>query len=331
MKVVLKEADAKHIPRATHGSPDSPLIIGEVKLPCYVLEDGTRLITQEAMLSALGRSKNIRGKRSDMPEVSHDKTPSFLVPLNLKPFISEDFSRTTKPITFRTKAGRVALGYRAEVLPELCDVYLKARDADALHPSQLHIAKACELLIRGLAKVGVIAMVDEATGYQKDRSDTALKEILDAFIAKELQPYVTKFPPEFYEHIFRLHHLPYDKSSAKRPQFFGKITRDIIYRRMAPGVWEEIRTKVARNEEGRPTQHMHRYLTSDFGDPRLQRLIEKVITIMEVSRSWDEFMRTLNKLLPVYDESGFANPVVQDKFPKLIYMRTLGLEDQPIF
>jgi hypothetical protein len=331
MQEAKKQTETKSIPRATHGSPDAPLQVGEAKLVCYVLEDGTRVITQEAFMLALGRTAKAKKTTRSESESLVDEYPSFLMPLNLKPFISQNLIWTTKPLTFRTTSGKLAKGYRADLLPQICNVYLNARDAGALHVSQQHIARAAELMIRGLAIVGINALVDEVTGYQKDRPDNALTKILDAFIAKELQPYVTKFPPEFYEHIFRLHHLPYDKSSVKRPQFFGKITRDIIYRRMAPGVWAEIRSKVERNKEGRPTQHMHRYLTPDFGDSRLQRLIEKVITILEVSRSWDEFMRTLNKLLPVYDEPGIADLTAQDKFPKLVYMRPLGLDEQPFF
>jgi len=194
---------------------------------------------------------------------------------------------------------------------------------------QLPVAQKAELMIRALAEVGIIALVDEVTGFQKNRSDNGLSKILDAFIAKELQPYVKKFPPEFYEQLFRLHHLPYDK--WKRPQYFGKITRDIIYRRLAPGIWEEMKSKVARNVEGRPTQHMHRFLTPNIGDPRLQKLIDKVTTLMQVSRSWDEFMINLNKVLPPYDDVGLSGPLENDRFPKLIHMRGLGLDDQPLF
>lgn len=43
-----------------------------------------------------------------------------------------------------------------------------------------------EILVRGFARVSIIALVDEATGYQRDRAKNALAAILEAFIAKEL-------------------------------------------------------------------------------------------------------------------------------------------------
>jgi len=65
-------------------------------------------------------------------------------------------------------------------LPKVCEVYLEARKANALLPSQKHIAERAEILIRGLATVGIIALIDEATGYQQLREERALATILDA-------------------------------------------------------------------------------------------------------------------------------------------------------
>jgi len=83
-----------------------------------------------------------------------------------------------------------------------CDVYLEARDAGALFPSPLHIAKRAEIIIRGLATVGVIALVDETTGYQHIRTERAFATTLEKFIAKELRPWTKTFPYEFYKQIF---------------------------------------------------------------------------------------------------------------------------------
>ncbi len=134
-----------------------------------------------------------------------DNPPSFLASNNLKPFISKDLLRSTTPIRFQAvTGGSVATGYRATLLPQVCAVYLEARDADALLPSQRHIAERTEILIRALATVGVIALEDEATGYERIREERALATILEKFIAKELQPWTRTFPYEFHEQIFRL-------------------------------------------------------------------------------------------------------------------------------
>src|SRR6266700_2442847 len=67
-----------------------------------------------------------------------------------------------------------------------CDVWLKAREAGALQTQQLDKAQKAEMLMRGLAHIGIIALVDEATGYQEIRDRLALQAILDAYLRKEL-------------------------------------------------------------------------------------------------------------------------------------------------
>jgi hypothetical protein len=124
-------------------------------------------------------------------------------------------------------------------------VVLAARKAGDLHHQQHHIADRCELLVRGFTRVGIIALVGEATGYQRDRTWDSLAKILEAFVAKELQPWVKTFPDEYYAQLFRLRGLEYDAASVKRPQYFGTLTNDIVYKRLAPGV-------LAKFEKGDP-------------------------------------------------------------------------------
>lgn len=121
-----------------------------------------------------------------------------------------------------------AIGWRAPLLPEVCKVFLSARDAGALLPSQIRTAQHCDILLRGMATVGIIALVDEATGFQYIRDRVALQEILDQYIGHELARWVRRFPKEFYEQIFRLKGWSYDPSSSKRPMLMAQITVDLV-------------------------------------------------------------------------------------------------------
>jgi len=108
----------------------------------------------------------------------------------INPFIDNALAeRFAAPISFITSDGSRANGFEAILLADLCEAVLKAREAGKLQKQQEGIAMRCELLVRGFARVGIIALVDEATGYQKDRARGALARILEAFIAKELQPF----------------------------------------------------------------------------------------------------------------------------------------------
>lgn len=126
---------------------------------------------------------------------------------------------------------------------------MEARKNNSLTKNQLHVATQCEILVRGFARVGLIALVDEATGYQADRARDALANLLEAFVAKELRRWVKTFPADFYKEWFRLRALPYN-GSVKRPQYIGDLTNDLVYSRLAPGVSEELRGGSPRDEEG---------------------------------------------------------------------------------
>jgi hypothetical protein len=275
------------------GSPDQPLRIGDVKLECYVLEDGTRVLTQATFLEALGRHR-----RANVPRKRDEARPSILQGKAINPFISDEVKAKSRPIVFRLPGGGRASGYNAELLPEVCEVYLKARDADKLPSNQMHVAKQAEILMRGLAHVGIIALVDEATGYQAVRERNALAKILEAFIDKELQAWVQTFPEDFYREMFRLRGLEFRVGSVKRPQYFGTLTNDLVYRRLAPGVLDELKQVTPRNENGRRKHKYFQRLTSNVGYPKLREHLGSVVTLMKLSDDWRDFMRKLDRLHP---------------------------------
>lgn len=270
------------------GSADSPIRIGEIEIECYVLDDDTRVITQASILLAMGRHRRLSGS-----EERDDQLPPILQGKALRPFISEEVLQKAKPISFRLPNGVRAFGYRAELLPTLCEIYLAAREANVLPPNQRHIAVQAEILVRGLAHVGIIALVDEATGYQEVRTKDALAKILEAFVEKELQPWVRTFPPEFYREMFRLRGLAFDSRSVQRPQYFGGLTNDIVYDRLAPGVREELK-KVQK----KPSHKLFQHLTSNVGYPKLREHLGSVVTLMKLSRDWPDFKAKLDLIHP---------------------------------
>ena len=187
---VLAHRPASHPLKAIAGTPDAPLVIGGVEIPCYVLEDETRVLSQGGFLQAIGRSRTPKAGTGGV-----DKEPSFLSADNLKPFIPNDLVMSTTPIPFQpSDGGTITHGYPATLLPEVCKIYLDARVAGMLHPSQHHIAKRAEQLLLGLATVGIIALVDEATGYQRIREERALVAILERYLADDLHPWTRTFP-----------------------------------------------------------------------------------------------------------------------------------------
>lgn len=293
------QARWEEVPQAVCGSPDRPVRVGNTELQAYVLEDGTRVLTQAELLEALGRHRKAAVRRNKYG----DDMPPVLFGFALKPFISEELIAQSQPIKFRTPEGARASGYRAEVLPEICKVYLSARDAGALTKNQLHIATQADILIRGLATVGIIALVDEATGYQELRSRDALARILEAFIDKELRAWIQTFPHDFYHELFRLRGLKFPNDSVRRPQYFGHLTNDIVYARIAPGVLAELKRVTPKDESGQRKHKFFQRLTSNIGYPKLREHLGSVVTIMKLSSNWEDFTRKLNMLHPRYGDN----------------------------
>jgi hypothetical protein len=285
---------SEELSEAVCGSPDQPLRIGDIELECYVLDDGTRVLTQATFLEALGRHRKANVRR----EGNEAQLPAILQGKAINPFISEEVREKSRPITFRLPSGGRASGYNAELLPQVCEVYLKARDANALPKNQEHVAKRAEILVRGLAHVGIIALVDEATGYQELRTRDALAQILEAFIDKELQAWVRTFPADFYRELFRLRDLDYESGNVKRPQYFGILTNNIVYDRLAPGVLDELRIVTPRDESGRRKHKFFQRLTTNVGYPKLREHLGSVVTLMKLSDDWADFTEKLDRLHP---------------------------------
>jgi P63C domain-containing protein len=278
-------------PKATH---TGTLKIGDKEFACAVLEDGRRVLTQEGFLKAIGRAGKAKGGQGAMV----DKMPAFLAAKNLEPFISKELTESTKPIVFRGVTGVRGFGYLAELLPTVCQVYLDARDANALSERQKPIATACDFLIRGLAHIGIIALVDEATGYQEIRDRQALQAILEAYLRKELAAWAKRFPEEFYQQIFRLRGWQWKGMKVNRPQVVAHWTNDLVYERLAPGILEELERRNPVDEKGQRAVKHHQWLTEDVGHPALAQHLHAVIGFMRASSTWDSFYRLMQRAFP---------------------------------
>ena len=133
----------------------------------------------------------------------------FLTAKNLKPFISKELEVTSSQLEFKPIKGARAYGYAADLLPQMLDVFLDAEEAGVLTAMQKHIALRAKVLIRGLARVGISALVDEATGYQEVRDRQALQKILDKYLTEEKAKWGKTFPDEFYKKLFTVRGIPF--------------------------------------------------------------------------------------------------------------------------
>ncbi len=277
------------IPRATH---EGVIFIGDQALECDVLPDGRRILRHRTFSRAMGKGKS---SGEDMERAKTLKIPVFVCANNLTPYLGKEILERGGQIIYRGKNGRKLIGYEANLLTEACKVYVKADDENALQPKQISIANVCRSILYSLASVGIVALIDEATGYQEARALDELQKILDKYISEELRAWTQKFPNEFFKQVYRLHGWEYPKVRKNHPQYVGQLINKYVYERLPPGVLEELKSRNPPNENGNRKYRYHQFLTESIGDKNLNNQIVQVVTLMKVSENMDEFNELMDR------------------------------------
>jgi hypothetical protein len=280
-KAAFKKAG---LPSATH---TGSIKIGGAQIPCAVLDDGRRVVWQREVVGLLTGNK--KGGLSRYLSASNLE---LYAPDKFKTGVFDDTA-----IAFEMDC-RKAHGFEAEDIVEICRMYMNARRADVLLPSQIHLAAQAEIIVLSLAVVGISALIDEATGYDTVRDKKALQAILDQYLAKELAAWAKRFPDEFYEQMFRLKNWKLNPLSVAKPGVVGRYTIDLIYERLAPGLVEELELLNPKTDSGSRKSKHHQWLSSDIGHPALAQHIHAVMGLMRACSSWDQFLEMLDRSFP---------------------------------
>ncbi len=310
-----KAADSKWNSGVLSATHSGDFKIGNKVISAAVLENRKRVLTQESFLAAIGRARKAKAGTGSTALV--DGLPPFLQAEALKPFISDELRESTTPVLFRNQKGGRGFGYSAELLPMVCEVYLKLRDdviAKAARndirvrmPRKYeHIINACDILMRGLARVGIVALVDEATGYQQVRDRDALEKILDQYIGRELAKWAKRFPDDFYKEMLKLKGLRYDPQSSKRPMVLAHITINTVYDRIGPGLTKELQQRRQDIFESTGKRgKLQQLLTDNVGHPALQSHLSNLIFLARTfgDGEWDRFINALDKAVPRYNQT----------------------------
>ena len=283
---LMKAGQKKPLPTAIYSGE---LPIGNVKLPCYVLEDGRRVLSQRGISTAFTGSRGGGAITKDGAQ----NIPRFLSTNDIFPLISSDLmARINKPIEYvPSHGGRTAFGYEATLLPEICEVVLDAEKAGSLKNKEY--ALVADVLIRSFARVGIIALIDEATGYQRDRSHDALRLLLSKYIAEGLQKWIKTFPDSFFVELDSL----YDNApttSRNRPQYYGGFINKYIYNPIENGYLKSKLDEMNITDEGKRKARFHQWLSND-GRNILIHQIGRVQALMEIFGDIKSFKKAADK------------------------------------
>jgi hypothetical protein len=268
---------------------EGELDLNGLKIPCYVLDNGTRVLSTTGMQKSLGVIGNEPEQRSS------GRLNEILESQAVKPHLLGDGDASKFNPIICLKGNKKISAYKATVLPDICEAILKARDGGMiLGKRQKIVAIQAEIIIRALAKVGIIALVDEATGYQYDREQRELQTILKYFISEEILVWQQAFHLNFYKEIFRLWGVPFtNQNISRKPQFIGKLTNELVYKNLPKGTFilEKLKAKTPKTIGGNFRYRLHQSLTPDVGREALKKVIYSVETLAVVSNSKEQFRR----------------------------------------
>lgn len=275
------------------------LHLGDVIVPCYVTQEGQRLISGRAMQDALRIVDNVPGKA----ERAGSRLARLLANKKISPLIFKGKSADHfSPVKARWQ-GTVIHGYNGEMLVDICEGMLEARNAGILNtPRQAIIAAQCEMLMRAFARIGIAGLIDEATGYQNIRPADALKAYLEQILKKELSSWVKRFPDEFYENIYKLKDWSWPGMMKNRYSVVAHYTNDLIYERLAPGLREELERRNPMQENGSRKSKHHQW----FDDDGEKLFSQQMFTVLALQRAclnkggdkWEHFLSMVNEVLP---------------------------------
>lgn len=262
-----------------------------IKIECYVMDNGERVLSLRGAARAIG----LTGGGSQA--LARNLNTQWIAP-----FLSEKLrdwlekANRNELASYNGIRGRSFLPFEASLFVDLCTAYVDAMHDGVLQAErQIQTAQRLYEIMTAFAKTGLVAVIDEVTGYQTERDRDELQKILAAYVSEELLPWAKRFPDEFYKQMFRLKGWEY--KGKKKPPYAGKLTNEYIYHYLPQGVLEELQKQTPKSKAGNRTNRYHQHLTEETGLPNLDKQLQQTIALMKASDTWDEFDRLFRKAM----------------------------------
>jgi hypothetical protein len=265
--------------------------LGTDNLDVYVLDTGQRVIAQRSAVKA-------------MTDVDSGKLGQYIGVLALKPFINSELIMG-ELLEFAIPGTQYrGMGMTTEQFELICRGYVQALYKGAeLSDKQREIAIKCAVLTSGLTRTGLDALIDEATGYQRERAEDALQVKLRAFIAEELRAWEKTFPDELWEEFGRL--TNWSGPLTSRPKYWGKLVIELIYDTLDPDV-----AKYLRENRPPPGVRWHQNLTENYG---ARQLVSRCYEVIGLSKSCDGMGELRKKVAHHYGKQSMLFNVYDSK------------------
>jgi hypothetical protein len=285
---VLPAEIYKTLPTAEHRGA---LSLMEASIPCYVLSNGQRVIGRTSLTEML---TSIKGGGA---------LEKYIGVESLKPFIPIELV-LERMVSFRLPEveglGKAVKGLPADAVIDICKGFMTALEQTSklgyagvkLTARQVEMAIKAGMFVAACAKVGLDALIDEATGFQYARPVDALQVKLAAYLEKEMRAWERTFPEELWKEFGRL--TGWSHSVTKRPKYWGKLVMELIYENLDKDVAEWLKKNAPAPRHG---QNYHQWLTGQYG---LKKLIEHIWLVVGVAKTCRNLRELKEKLAEMF-------------------------------
>ncbi len=272
-----------------HATHQGELKIGSQTIPVAVLDNKERVVSIRGMANILGVKGGGAYWKEKKENPDAEMLPEFISAKNIESYAEERrHELISGTLTYTALNGQEAVGIKAEVIPKICDIWIKALSDKVLTKKQEDVAKQSRILLGAFAEVGITALIDEATGFQKDKDE--YQKILARYIATELQPWLKAFGEDYYYQIYRLKGWDWNRYTVDRknhPWAVANITNRIVYEKLPVGIIEALDQLTPKNANGNRAERLHQHLTPEEGRTHLLKHLGAVVNIMEQHKDGD--------------------------------------------
>lgn len=267
------------------------------EVPCYVLDDGRRVITRTGALNFLTGGKG------------GGNLESYLKVKALEPFLPPDLEDQFVDITMSQVVNKKVQAMSASAFIDICRAYSRARDTGALSTdSQIGIAVRASMLLAAFAKTGIEAAIDEATGYQYDRASDALRTRLQLFLQDEMRPWEKTFPDELWIQFGRL--TNWQGPIHSRPKYWGHLVMELVYGYLDRDVSDWLKSHAPEPRHGR---NYHQWLSGQYG---LRKLTEHIWMLIGLASACHDMKELRARMAEKFGREGIQFTMYLPPSPK---------------
>jgi len=274
--------------KVSYGLEAYPLRIGDISIPCFILNDSKAVLLIGGIQKALG----YQGRS--------EKWLLYLLH-HINKFISIDelLQQVENPVQFqlipRERPILKAEGLYSKTFLDVCNTIVIAKKQGYLNIHQLNYSKSAEIMLNDLSQSNIDVLIDESTGFKffRERSIDQLQQFLWDIFEDDAILWMKTIPPSFFSTLFEVHGFDW-QDLANNTQNIAKIIYEIVFSRIPDPLLTTLRQerprRIYKKKNNKPEHMSH---------PELTIYILNVLSLIKVAKqNRNIFMRLLNKSYP---------------------------------